>query len=213
MFLIIVLIHKCKSQIPALTLWLSGDIFCCNVTFWMVKPCFMYVGCIICKPLLWPAPFFWKEPLVSLWSDSNKQTNTQVNSEENLFKCSKSRKSVNRTLEIIYPSFEMNGKRSTCHCGGFISCCKGKKKFKNYTCNILNGRFWSAANVNVATNLMLSKQGCFAKLSVTGAKVRVELTQENMAHRWSQPSFLKINKSCGLVRVYAFLCQRRCTPI
>lgn len=77
-------------------------------------------------------PFFWKEPLVSLWSDSNKQTNTQVNSEENLFKCSKSRKSVNRTLEIIYPSFEMNGKRSTCHCGVFNSCCKEKEVQKLY---------------------------------------------------------------------------------
>lgn len=96
---------------------------------------------------------------------------------------------------------------------GFLILAVRKKKFKNYTCNILNGHFWSAANVNVATNLMLSKQGCFAKLSVTGAKVRVELTQENMAHRWSQPSFLKTNKSCGLVRVYAFLCQRRCTHI
>lgn len=66
---------------------------------------------------------------------------------------------------------------------GFLILAVRKKKFKNYTCNILNGYFWSAANVNVATNLMLSKQGCFAKLSVTGAKVRVELTQENMAHR------------------------------
>lgn len=87
---------------------------------------------------------------------------------------------MNRTLEIIYPSFEMNGKRSTCHCGVFNSCCQEKEV---YTCNILNGHFWSAANVNVATNLMLSKQGCFAKLSVTDAKVRVELTQENLAHR------------------------------